>query len=408
MRFFKENKKYVLIASLTLFVIFSTIIFIEILNNGESFIYNIKNILNAIVGILSPFLIGFFLAFMLNPPSKYISNTLSRFKIFSGQKNLLISLLITYILFIGTFILIIRLILPAIVLSLYGLGGDIYDFVTVIQQDLQKTIYSDDPTVINTAISFINEYTGLDIDINNIFTSIVGPILNWAQSLPNIITQVITSLFSFIGIIFNSILAIIISFYFLMDREVFINYGKKITIVLFNQEKSDRILYIASVTNSIFQKFLIGKALDSLIIGLLFFVITQLLSVPYALLFSVIIGITNMIPYFGPFIGAVPVVGLLLIIDFKIAIITLIVIMVLQQFDGIYLGPKILGESTGIRPIGIVFAVSIGGSLFGSLGMLLGVPVFATISYFFNEYIEKRHEQKFKTTEEEYYQIKRR
>ncbi len=406
MKFFEENKKYVSIALLSLFVIISTLIFIEILNNGEAFVYNIKNILNTIFGILSPFLIGFFIAFMLNAPSSFILKILSRYNIFAKKRNLLASLLITYTIFFGTFVVIFRLILPAIALSVYELGTDMYEYATIVQQDLQKTIYSDENNILNIAISYINENTDYSIDVNSIFSGIVGPILSWAQSLPNIITQVITSIFSFIGIVFNSILAIIISFYLLMDKQRFIDYGKKITNSLFTEQRSERILYVSSVTNSIFQKFLIGKALDSLIIGALFFITTQIFVVPYSLLFSIIIGITNMIPYFGPFIGAVPVIALLLIIDFKIAIITLVIIFILQQFDAIYLGPKILGDSTGIRPIGIVFAVSIGGSLFGSLGMLLGVPVFATFSFFFNEFIEKKYNKKYNLDEKEYYSLR--
>ncbi len=407
MKFLNENKKYISISTLVLFVIFSTIIFIEILNNGEAFVQNIKNILTNIAGILSPFLIGFFIAFMLNTPSKFFFKVFNKLNIFSKKRTFMASLIFTYTLFIGTFVVIFRLILPAIALSSYQLGSDVYEFISLVQQDLQKAIYDNNNFLLNDIITFINENTSYNLDINNIISSISGPILSWAQNLPNIIVQVISSLVSLISIIFNIVLAIIISIYFLIDKQRFIDFGTKVSKSFFKEKTSNRILYVSSITNSIFQKFLIGKALDSLIIGFLFYIITKLLVIPYALLFSVIIGITNMIPYFGPFIGAIPVVGLLLIIDFKMALITSVIILALQQFDGIFLGPKILGDSTGVRPIGIVFAVSIGGHLFGSLGMLLGVPIFATLSYFFNEYMDKKYNKKLTSNKKEYYNTKK-
>lgn len=116
----------------------------------------------------------------------------------------------------------------------------------------------------------------------------------------------------------------------------------------------------------------------------------SILKLPYALIISVIVGVTNMIPYFGPFIGAVPGILLLLFVSFKYALIFTVLIIVLQQFDGLYLGPKILGESTGLRPLWIIFAITVGGSMAGVLGMFLGVPTLAVIAYILNYFIEKR------------------
>ncbi len=405
MNFLKKNKNYVLIALTSLFVIYSTLIFIEILNNGETLLLNIKQIFNNFVDLLGPFILGFSIAFILNSPSKKLNQFFIKYNIFSKNICKFLSLFITYIIFFGSFTLIVRLIIPAILLNIYQLGVDLYEYIIYIQENLQKTVNSNnDNDFIIQVITFLNKYTNNMFDVNTIFTSIVRPIINWVSNIPELISQLLTSLVSIISIVFDSILAIMISFYFLMDRELFIKFGYKTTYALFKKNTGERIIYVASVTNSIFQKFLIGKALDSLIIGFLFFIITTLLNIPYALLFSLIIGITNMIPYFGPFIGAVPVVGLLVIIDIKLALIALVIILILQQFDGVYLGPKILGESTGVRPIGIIFAVSIGGSLFGAIGMLLGVPIFATLSFFFNEYIDNKNNMKeIESDEQEYY-----
>ncbi len=394
MNFFKNNKNYVLIALTSLFVIFSTLIFIQIIYNASSLLSSINSIIYSFIDLLSPFIIGFSIAFILNSPARKLNNLLLKYNIFPKKRCKIFSLLITYILFFGFFIFIIRLIIPTIMVSVYQLAIDIYDFILVIQGTLQKTINTNNTPVITDFIEKFNLYTNSNFDINGIFNSILKPLLNWIYNLPELMSQLLTSIVTIISVVFDSILAIMISFYFLMDKDIFINFGRKTTRVLFSKNASNRILYISSVTNSIFQKFLIGKALDSLIIGFLFFIALYIFNIPYSLLFSFIIGITNMIPYFGPFIGAIPVVGLLLIIDVKLAFIALIIILVLQQFDGIYLGPKILGESTGVRPIGIIFAVTIGGRLFGALGMLLGVPIFAVLSYFFNEFIENKSKQK--------------
>ena len=131
----------------------------------------------------------------------------------------------------------------------------------------------------------------------------------------------------------------------------------------------------------------------------------SLLNLPYAMLISVIVGITNMIPYFGPFIGAVPGTLLLILLNFKSGIIFLILIFVLQQFDGLILGPKILGNSTGVRPLGILFAITVGGAYAGVLGMFLGVPIFAVIQYLMSMFIDGQLEAKqivvFNEAEEE-------
>lgn len=139
-----------------------------------------------------------------------------------------------------------------------------------------------------------------------------------------------------------------------------------------------------------FSGFIIGKSIDSLIIGLLAFVAMTILKLPYTVLISVIIGITNMIPYFGPIIGAVPGAFILFIVSPMKCLIFIIMVFVLQQFDGLILGPKILGESTGVRPLLILFSITVGGAYFGPLGMFLGVPFFATVQFLIKNWVDYR------------------
>ena len=146
--------------------------------------------------------------------------------------------------------------------------------------------------------------------------------------------------------------------------------------------------------SAIFSSYVVGKSVDSLIIGIICFVAMLALKLPYAVLMSVIVGVTNMIPYFGPFIGAVPGVLLYLCFDPVKALIFAIMILILQQFDGWILGPKILGDSTGLTPLWVIFGITVGGAYWGVIGMFLGVPIVAVIAYLFNLFITSRLKKK--------------
>ena len=160
------------------------------------------------------------------------------------------------------------------------------------------------------------------------------------------------------------------------------------------QKKLTPCLTTLSECNKIFSNFVVGKFIDSSIIGVLCFILMNIFRLPYALLISAIVGVTNMIPYFGPFIGAIPGIVIILMISPLKALGFSVLILALQQFDGLILGPKILGDSTGLRPLWIIFAITVGGSFAGVLGMFLGVPTVAVIRYLFLGYIRRRLDRK--------------
>ena len=221
------------------------------------------------------------------------------------------------------------------------------------------------------------------------------------DSLPQIVPTIFTTSVSLISGVIDFLIAVIVSMYMLIDKPHIINNAKKLVYVLAGSEKGDKIVTTAGECNRIFGGFIVGKMLDSLIIGILCWLFMTMLELPYALVISVIVGVTNMIPYFGPFIGAIPGVVLLLIVDIKYAIIFGILIFILQQFDGLYLGPKILGESTGIRPIWIIFAITFGGWLAGVIGMFLGVPIVAVITYLMDKNMKVKIAKRNITFEED-------
>ena len=194
--------------------------------------------------------------------------------------------------------------------------------------------------------------------------------------------------------IWNIILGIIVSIYLLIDKEKFCALIKKITYAIFPKSASEKILEVSYMSNSIFGKFLIGKIVDSAIIGVLTFFILALCKMPYAILVSVIVGITNIIPFFGPFIGAVPSFIIILFISPVKALWFLVIIFIIQQLDGNIIGPKILGDSIGISAFWILFSILVAGKFLGLIGMVIGVPLFAVIYAIVKEIIEGKLKKK--------------
>ena len=180
----------------------------------------------------------------------------------------------------------------------------------------------------------------------------------------------------------------------LLDKEKLLHFCKKTLFILFSKKQVESIASTIKYTNSVFNSFVVGKTIDSLIIAIIFFIGSIILNLPYPMLLAIIIGITNMIPYVGPFIGAVPVVALTILINPIKGLWVLIFIVVLQQFDGVILGPRILGDSIGLKPIGVIFAIIVGGAIAGPLGMFFGVPIFSVIFTIFSNFVEKLYNSK--------------
>lgn len=192
----------------------------------------------------------------------------------------------------------------------------------------------------------------------------------------------------------TAVTAVIASIYMLSGKPRLVNQLKKLVYAAFPAKGADRILTVSGKANQIFVGFINGKLLDSAIIGVLCFFLCTICKIPYAVLVSVVIGVTNVIPFFGPIIGAVPCIMILVIVNPWAALRFGVLIIALQQFDGNILGPKILGDSTGLSAIWVLVAIVVGGGLFGFAGMLLGVPTFAVLYSLIKEWAERRLEEK--------------
>ena len=195
---------------------------------------------------------------------------------------------------------------------------------------------------------------------------------------------------NFAMVTYNWVIGIIISFYFMFNKDDLLFKLKKLLKVCVNQRIYKNVVDVLNMSHNVFGKFIIGKIIDSLIIGVLCFIGTSILTIPYSLLISVIVGATNIIPFFGPFLGAIPCIIILLVINPIKALWFAIFILILQQIDGNIIGPKILGSSIGISAIFIMFSVILGGGMFGVPGMILGVPVFVVLYNLVATFVNKR------------------
>ena len=227
--------------------------------------------------------------------------------------------------------------------------------------------------------------------INENFNRFIDYVIRFVTDLLPILGTLLTSVASKI---WNIVLGIIISIYLLSDKEKFCALSKKITYAVFPKSVAEKSIEITHRSNSTFGKFLVGKILDSVIIGILTFFILTVSKMPYAILISVIVGITNIIPFFGPFIGAIPSFIIILFVSPVKALWFLVIILVIQQIDGNIIGPKILGDSIGVSAFWILFAILVAGKFLGLVGMIIGVPLFAVVYSLLKEIVEGQLKKK--------------
>lgn len=345
---------------------------------------------NKIVHILQPIIIGLVFAYLINPVVRYWERKF--LKLFSKMdKNKKVirkpgvvsrGLGITIALFMTISIIIglILIVVPELVNSITGLIKDApanLDQFNIWIEGIM-TEYGIDNEGISSAIYDLTEYIKkwLTTDFTELINKIAVPLTS--------------GIVNFLGVLFDCLIGIIVSVYVLAGKERFSRMFKKMFYAFFSREKADGIIESFRMSDRVFGGFISGKIIDSLIIGLVCFIFMNIADMPYIVIVSVIVGVTNVIPFFGPYIGGVPSVILILIVNPLKGVYFIIFIIILQQFDGNILGPKILGETTGLTAFWVVFAIILGGGLFGMLGLLAGVPAFAVIYGFVKESVDKR------------------
>ena len=231
--------------------------------------------------------------------------------------------------------------------------------------------------------------------VNLIFKSFTNKAETWMTGdlLPQIndlVRNFSSGFFEILNFLKNFLIGAIISVYLLYGKETYIAHGKLVLYSIFRADTTNNIIRDLQFVDKTFGGFIVGKIVDSMIIGVLCYIGTTILNLPYALLVSVVVGVTNVIPFFGPYLGAIPSAFLILLVNPIQCVYFVLFIIVLQQFDGNFLGPKILGETTGLSSFMVIVAILVGGGLFGIFGMFIGVPVCAIICTIIRTLIQKR------------------
>lgn len=333
--------------------------------------------LRKFIAIMSPFIWGIVFAFFLIPLANRIEKhfPFKKKPTFRRTVVAIISVIIMILIIAAFFaILIPQLIASAsqLIETFKGyinnatLWMELFSDNFVISQELLNQLYDYLSKFISGFLAFVQEY------------------------MPNIV-QTTISTFTGIG---NFVIGIIVALYILIDRDHLKRQLTKLSMALFSDRHHSRISMVIELSIEKFTHFFIGKVIDSVIIGIMTFISMQLLNIDYAILISFIVGVTNIIPFFGPFIGAIPSIFVLLIIDPIQALIFMILILVIQQIDGNLIGPTILGDSMGLSSLWIMFAIIVGGAYFGVFGMVVGVPIFAIVYYLIREFVNNRLEEK--------------
>lgn len=357
---------------------------------------NLSGIFWKIVDVLRPVIYGIVIAYLLNPLVKKIERLVLPFlekRMKKQEKAAKLSRSIGIVISLVLFLAIITGLLNMVIPELY--------------KSIRNLIFTL-PGQVNSWVSKLNDIqidnSVLGMLVKNILTEAADTFQTWLRTdllkQSNVIMSNLTvGVFNVLSTVFNFLIGLIVSVYILFSKDVFSAQTKKALYAFIKPEHANMTLHITKKSNEIFGGFIIGKIIDSAIIGVLCFLGLCFLGLwvdgmPYVMLVSVIVGVTNVIPFFGPYIGAVPSAILILLEDPRKGIYFIIFVFLLQQLDGNVIGPKILGNSTGLSAFWVVFSILLGGGLFGFVGMIMGVPTFGLIYYIVQVIINQKLDKK--------------
>ena len=368
-----ETKKYVKIGITAFITVVCCILFFFIILRFDGF----TDVWGKIFTAAQPIIIGLVLAYMLNPVMRFCEGIILKFlhrrkvkekKAKKMARSLgVASSVIFLFLILG---LLIAAIVPATISSIASLTETLPTYVDNFTDKL-------DDVLKNTNLAHTIE-SAMDY-ITNWFQNYVEHTLKPQAQV--YVAQITSGVISIVKVIANFLIGIFVAVYVMMIQETLTGQSKKILYTIFKPKRANIIIKTVRKSSDIFGGFITGKILDSAIIGVIAYIGCCIMRIPDSLLVSIIIGITNIIPFFGPFIGAIPALLLVVIQSPIHALYLLIFILILQQVDGNIIGPKILGNSTGLSSFWVMFSILVFGGMFGFAGMVFGVPVFGVIYY---------------------------
>ena len=369
---YRWDKKYLYWGVTAFFVVVFSTLFYYFLFHGS----NISVFWKKFTNILMPVIDGLVLAYLLTPIVNYLERKILyplsqklkisiTVKVKKRIRNIsILSTMIFFFLVISTFF---RLVIPQIIISIESIVDRFPTYANNLNIWVGELL-ENNPNLEKITTNYLAEYS---TDVQGWLSGDVLPQLN------SIILTLSNSIVNIVTFLWNLIIGLIISVYVMASKELFVAQSKKTIYALFQETNANGLLDELRYIHKTFGGYIIGKLLDSLLVGLICFIFTTLIGAPYAVLISVIVGITNIIPFLGPYLGGIPCALLILMVDPKMCLYFVIFLIVMQQFDGNVLEPKILGDSTGISSFWVLFAITFFGGIFGLFGMFIGVPVFA-------------------------------
>jgi len=382
--FWKDNL-YFKISLYAIFVAAVTILFYRFSSNSDNIAPSIAAFFGAITKIILPILYGLLLSYLLNPIMIFFEKYYLKWakpKTIKQKKMIRsLSILSVYVCIIGLLTLMIRYLVPQI----YENIRQLIDVAPKYMENLNDQLIALE-TAINDNVSTLP----FTIDTEEIFNRFNPEKFFNMTLVNNMLSGIMTRAVTLTSSLYNWIMGIVIAFYVLTQKEDFSRGMKRLTYATLRKDRAEKIIAVFAEGHDIFIQFFVGKFIDSFIIGVICFIGLYIMGNPYALLLAVIVGIFNMIPYFGPILGAIPAVIITLFTGFMPAVFVGIFIFILQQFDGMVLGPKILGDSIGLSPFWIVSGIIVGGALWGPLGMFFASPIIAVILKNIERWIQKR------------------
>lgn len=383
----QTNRKYTIIAFYAALVIAVNVLLVVAVFKFST----IYRILSVIVSALTPVILGLVIAFLMNPIMVKFENLFRNKVVKNPAKKKFTracSVTVASLVFLGIVVGLIYVVVPELINSIIDIFNNASNIVVKIQGWINK-LFRNYPDIEAVATE----------KLKNLSTDF-GTLIEKIQPM---LENILSGAWGVINVLKNFVFGFIASIYMLCSKEKLLAQAKKIIIANTKKSTCERIMRVSSEANKVFAGFLSGKIIDSAIIGVLCFIGLTIMDMPYNIMISVLIGITNIIPFFGPIIGAIPSTALMLLIDPKKAVILLIFIIILQQFDGNILGPKILGETTGLPGFWVLVSLFFFGNLFGFIGMVLAVPTFALIYTFTREAVEHKLKKKKLPVSTEYY-----
>ena len=385
-RHFRWDRKYLYWGITAFCVIAAAILFYMALR----FLPDLRRALGKLLKILSPFIWGFVITYLIAPLMRLLERSVfgplcrrlfAKNKKSDGSKLARgLAVLISELAMVAVLTALVYLILPQLYSSIETIVKNGPDYL----RDLSAWV-----------TGLLDNHPEITKYVQEALNTLNTDIMSWVSNklLPgvgNLVTSLIEGGYVVVQGVYNLLIGIIVSIYLLSDLEHFTAALRKLNYSWFSLETAEKVREAVEFTDRTFMGFISGKLLDSAIIGLICYIVCAILNMPYALLVSVIVGATNIIPFFGPFIGAVPSALIILMVDPLKCLIFIVFIIILQQIDGNFIGPKILGSSIGITSFWVLFSIVVGAGLFGFAGMVLGVPVFVVLYTFLTRNVEER------------------